>query len=145
MFQPFLFASVAAIGNSIFVYAQRSATYSENPFLFVCASVLVCLAMLTLASLVYKTPGDGNYLFENWITIAISGIGLFITFLGFFLLYNKFGASQFSLYAVISILTTSFGVGILIFREPFNIYQFFGIVLAVLSIVVFAFGKAKAI
>jgi drug/metabolite transporter (DMT)-like permease len=145
MFQPFLYASVAAIGNSIFVYAQRSASYSENPFLFVCASVLVCLVMLTLASLVCKTPGDGNYLLGNWTTIAISGIGLFITFLGFFLLYNKFGASQFSLYAVISIVTTSVGVGVLIFREPFNIYQFFGTALAVLSIVVFIFGKTKAI
>ena len=143
MVLQFLYASLAAIGNSIFVYAQRSATSSDNPFLFVCASVIVCMVMLSVASILYRTSNDASYIISNWWVITISGVGLFITFLGFFLLYNKFGASQFSLYAIISILTTSVGVGIIIFREPFNLYQFFGIILAILSIVMFALGKVK--
>jgi drug/metabolite transporter (DMT)-like permease len=143
--QPLLFATLAAVGNAIFVYGQRGTNPSENPFLFVCGAVAVCLAMFLAASFLYRTPGDGNYVMENWGMITISGIGFFLTFVGFFLLYNKFGASQYSLYAVISILTTSVGVGFIIFREPFNIFQIGGIVLAIGSIVLFTYGKSKGV
>lgn len=145
MMQPLLFATLAAIGNAIFVYGQRGAHSSENPFLFVCGAVAVCLTMFLAASLLYKTPDDGGYLSANWGMIVVSGIGFFVTFVGFFLLYNKFGASQYSLYAVTSILTTSVGVGIIIFREPFNMYQISGIILAILSIVLFTYGKSKGV
>ncbi len=141
--QPLMFATLAAIGNAIFVYGQRGASGSENPFLFVCGAVAICLAMFLAASFMYKTPDDSQYLVDNWGMIIISGIGFFVTFVGFFLLYNKFGASQYSLYAVVSILTTSVGVGIIIFREPFNMYQIGGILLAILSIVLFTYGKSK--
>lgn len=145
MIQPLLFATLAAIGNALFVYGQRGANPSENPFLFVCGAVALCLVLFLAASFVYKTPADGRYLAENWSMIAISGVGFCLTFVGFFLLFNKYGASQYALYAVISILTTSVGVGFIIYREPFNMYQIGGIILAIASIVLFTYGKSRAV
>jgi len=48
--------------------------------------------------------GPTNYLSslkENWIWAIISGLGLFLTCLGFNLLYTRYGASHYILYAVI--------------------------------------------
>ena len=143
MMQPLLFATLAAIGNALFVYGQRGASASPNPFLFVCGATALCLTMFLIASFLYRTPGDGNYMTENWGMIVISGVGFFLTFVGFFLLYNNYGASQYSLYAVISILTTSVGVGIIIYREPVNAYQIAGILMAIASIVLFTYGRSK--
>ena len=144
MLQPILFATLAAIGNAIFVYGQRGAATSENPFLFMGFAVLTCLAFFTVAVLVYRTPDDTAYVAANWRMILLSGFGFFVTFVGFFLLFNKFGASQYTLYAVISILTTSIGVGVFLYRESINLYQIAGTALAVAAIVLFAYGKAKS-
>jgi drug/metabolite transporter (DMT)-like permease len=144
MLQPVLFASLAAIGNAIFVYGQRGAAPAENPFLFMGFAVLACLAFFTVAIVVCKTPDDAAYLADNWRMILLSGFGFFVTFIGFFLLFNKFGASQYTLYAVISILTTSIGIGVIVYRESINAYQIAGTALAVAAIVLFSYGKAKA-
>lgn len=144
MLQPLLFATVAAVGNAIFVYGQRGAAASANPFLFMGFAVLACLAFFSVAVLVYRTPDDTAYLAANWRMILLSGFGFFVTFIGFFLLFNKFGASQYTLYAVISILTTSIGVGVLLYRESINAYEIAGTVLAVAAIVLFSYGKAKS-
>lgn len=143
MNHPLLYALLAAVGNAIYVYGQRGAAVPGNPFLFVAGAVAVCLVLFVAAGLVYRTPGDGRYLAENWGMILIGGTGFFITFVGFFLLYSTYGASQYSLYAVLSILTTSIGVGLVIFREPFNLYQVGGTVLAILAIVLFTCGRTK--
>ena len=143
MSHPLLFALLAAVGNAIYVYRQRGAVVPANPFLFVAGAVTVCLVLFVAASLVYRTPEDGQYISDNWGMIAIGGVGFFITFVGFFLLYSNFGASQYSLYAVLSILTTSIGVGVFVFREPVNMYQVAGTVLAILAIVLFTYGRTK--
>ncbi len=143
MSHPLLYALLAAVGNAVYVYAQRGAVVPSNPFLYVAGAVAVCLVLFVIASMIFRTPEDGQYLADNWAMILIGGVGFFITFVGFFLLYNTFGASQYSLYAVLSILTTSVGVGLLIFREPFNMYQVGGTTLAILAIVLFTYGKTK--
>ncbi len=143
MLQPLLFATLAAVGNAIFVYGQRGVTPPDNPFLFVGGAVLACLAFFCAAGLVAKTPNDAIYAATNWKMMILSGFGFFLTFVGFFLLYNKFGASQYSLYAVISILTTSIGVGVFVYRESINSYQIAATVLAVAAIALFTYGKAK--
>ena len=65
-------------------------------------------------------------------------------FIGFYLLYSQYGAVYYVVYAVLSIITTSVGVGILIFREPFNPYQVGALILAILAIVLFSYGQALA-
>ncbi|MBT6096148.1 MAG: EamA family transporter [Rhodospirillaceae bacterium] len=141
MLKPLLFATLAAIGNAVFVYGQRAAQPTANPFLFTFAAVVVCAAFFGGSALVYRTGADATYLAANWKMATLSGFGFFLTFTGFFLLYNNFGAAQYTLYAVISILTTSLVVGVLIFRETFNVYHMAAVALAIAAIALFTIGN----
>lgn len=143
MWKPILFAGFAAVGNALFVYGQRGTTPGANPFAFTMGAVLVCGLLFVAAALLYRTPADGAYLAANLKNIVLSGIGFFITFVGFFLLYSGFGASYYVVYAVLSILTTSIGVGVIIYREPFNVYQIGSVVLAIAAIALFTYGRSR--
>ena len=72
------------------------------------------------------------------------GVGFFVTFLGFFLLYSRLGASYYIVYAVLAIITTSIGVGVLVFKEPFNGYHVSALLFAIVSIVLYGIGHSKA-
>ena len=67
----------------------------------------------------------------------------FITFVGFYWLYSQQGATNYIVYALLSILTTSIGVGLIIFREPFNKYHIISGVLAVCAILFYGLGQSK--
>jgi len=144
MLKPLLFASLAAIGNALYVYGQRGVTPPQNPFLYVFGATAVCLVLLSGAALLYRSSSDMTYISANAGMIGIGGLGFFLTFVGFFLLYTNFGASQYALYAVISILTTSLGVGVLIYREDFNIYKVASVGFAIVAIVLFTYGNSKS-
>jgi drug/metabolite transporter (DMT)-like permease len=64
-------------------------------------------------------------------SVLLSGIGLFLTYLGFNLLYSRFGASQYVLYAALSIITTTIGVGYLYFKELFHLASVFSCLVAI--------------
>lgn len=145
MLRPLLYALLAAVGNAIFVYGQRGSTQGANPFLFTLGSIAFCTLMFALAALVYRTPSDPAYVASNATAMAIGGLGFFITIVGFFLLYTGYGASQYALYAVLSILTTTVGVGVLIYREPFNVYQVVATLFAVMAIVLFTYGRSRGV
>jgi drug/metabolite transporter (DMT)-like permease len=85
----------------------------------------------------------GGTLAGGWRAILLSGVGLFLTYLGFNLLYTRFGASQYVLYAVLSILTTTIGVGMLWLREPVNLYQKLAVALALAAVVLFSLGQSR--
>jgi len=138
-----VFALLASVGNALFVYGQRGATRSENPFLFTLFSVLVCGTLFVIASFLFKTPDDIHYVLTNYRNILISGLGFFITFVGFFLLYSRYGASYYVIYAVLSIITTSIIVGMLLYHEPFNKYHLMAIGTALLTISLFWIGQTK--
>ena len=72
----------------------------------------------------------------------MAGGGLFLTYLGFNLLYSRFGVSQYVLYAVLSIITTTVFVGIILLREPLNGYRIAAIVLALASIILYSLGQS---
>ena len=143
--RPFLFALIAALGNAVFVYGQRSAAVSANPFLYMAFAVTGGAGLFAVAALLWQSPGNAAYAAANLPYFAISSTGFFFTFLGFYLLYSNFGASQYALYAVLSILTTSLGVGVLAFREPLNLYQWVSLAFAVAAIALWTYGKSKGI
>lgn len=140
MWKALIFAGIAAIGNALFVYGQRQAAVTKNPFLFTAGAVFVCLVGFMGAAYVFRTPDDRFYLNTNSPSILISGLGFFITFLGFYLLYSRFGAVNYAVYAAISILTTSIGVGVLVYKETFNLFQAAALVLAILAVALFSYG-----
>lgn len=143
MWKPLAFAMFAAVGNALFVWAQRGAGKADNPFLFTLAAVVACAVLFVPAALVYRTAGDASYVVAQGLNIAAAGLGFFITFVGFFLLYTSYGASAYVLYATCSILTTTFVVGVLIYREPFNAYQAAAVLLAIIAIGLYTYGRAQ--
>ncbi|MEZ5924857.1 MAG: EamA family transporter [Hyphomicrobiaceae bacterium] len=143
MLRPLAFALFAAIGNALFVWAQRGAGKADNPFLFTFAAVVACAILFLPAAFLYRTPGDGGYVADHGFYIAAAGFGFFMTFVGFFLLYSSYGASAYVLYATLSILTTTFVVGVLIYREPFNLYQAAAVLLAMVAIGLYTYGRTK--
>lgn len=84
-----------------------------------------------------------EYLATNFKWIVVGGVGYFLTFTGFYFLYTRFGASYYALYAVLSIITTSIVVGLLVFRESFNLYYGLAVGTAILTIVLFAVGQSR--
>ncbi len=137
----FLFALIAAIGNALFVYGQRSSTTSDNPFYFLLLTLILCTTLFLASALLSRAPMDLQYILSNRTQILFSGVGFFITFVGFYWLYSKQGATGYIVYALLSILTTSIGVGLILFREPFNRYHVISGLLAVSAIILYGIGQ----
>lgn len=140
MWKALIFAGIAALGNALFVYGQRRAPIAQNPFLFTAGAVLVCTLTFIAASLIFGTQDDLGYLSNHRSSILISGLGFFITFVGFYLLYSRFGAVYYAVYAALSIMTTSVGVGVILYKESLNYYQITAMFLAILAVVLFSYG-----
>ena len=143
IYKVIIFAGLAAIGNAIFVYGQRSSTVSSNPFLFMTGAITLCAIMFIVATLLSDNSATTAYIKQNSWPIVISAIGFFLTFIGFYLMYSRVGAHAYTVYAVLSILTTSVVVGMIIFRESFNAYHVASIGLAVLAVFFYGYGQFK--
>lgn len=78
---------------------------------------------------------------SQWKWILLSGCGLFLTYLGFNLLYRHFGATGYVYYAVLSIITTAIVVGVIIFRERFNLFHAASAAAAVIAIILYTAGQ----
>jgi len=140
---PILYATIAAIGNALFALGQRKATGVENGLLFVGLSAFVAMSGALVCALLIGPVDVGLAVRAHWKAILGSGLGLLLTYLGFNLLYTRYGASQYALYAVLSILTTTIGVGILWLKEPVTIYHKLAIALAIAAMVLFSIGQSK--
>jgi len=141
---PVLFALIAAIGNAVFAYGQKQASGEANGLLFVGASALVAVLLSWSAAPLLGRFEPVSMMKAELGPIVVGGVGLFLTYLGFNLLYTRFGASAYVLYAALSILTTTLVVGGLILKEPMNIYHYAAIVLAVAAVVLFSLGQARS-
>lgn len=140
---PVLFAAIAATGNAMFAFGQKKSSGVENGLLFVALSALVAVFMSFCFSPLAGSFNIRNILNENFSNVVLSGLGLFLTYTGFNLLYSRYGASHYVLYAVISIITTTLIVGILWLKEPVNIYHKIAILLAIVSVVLFSIGQSR--
>lgn len=128
----------------MFALGQKKSADSPNGLLFVSASALVAFLCSTLLSPLMGEFDTEQVVKLHWKAILLSGVGLCLTYIGFNLLYSKFGVSQYVLYAVISIITTTLIVGVLWLREPINIFHKMAIALALVAVVLFSIGQSKA-
>lgn len=139
-----IYALTAAIGNAFFAFGQKKATVN-NSLLFVGLSAIVCIILTFIFIPFFEKDIKTLQLIKtNWPWILISGVGLFLTYIGFNLLYGNFGASAYIFYAVLSIITTSVIVGIIIFKEKINIYHIISMILAITTIILFTYGNKIA-
>ena len=139
-----VFAGIAAVGNALFALGQTRSSGIHNGLLFVAASALMACVLALVASPLLG-PMDATVVFRgHGKSLLLSGAGLFLTYVGFNLLYTRFGASPYVVYAAMSILTTTVGVGFLYLRESMNRYHVAAIFFAVIAIVMFSVGQSKA-
>ncbi|WP_448872601.1 EamA family transporter [Desulfobulbus propionicus] len=141
---PIIFATIAAVGNAMFALGQKTSTNAENGLLFVGLSAFVATLFAVIFAPLLGAMNIEHLLKDNWKAVLLSGIGLFLTYLGFNLLYSRYGASQYALYAVISIITTTIIVGVIWLKEPINVYHKAAIALAIIAVVLFSIGQSKA-
>lgn len=136
-------ALLAAVGNGLFAFGQRRAEVVANPFLFILPALIVC-ALAGALTLPFMPATDSmTYLRRNWLWTLLSGVGFYLTHLGFYFLYSRFGASHYALYAVLSILTTSVLVGIVLMGERVNGFHWAAIGCALVTVVLFAIGQSR--
>ncbi|MDR3541676.1 MAG: EamA family transporter [Desulfosporosinus sp.] len=140
---PIIFATIAAIGNAMFAFGQKKSAGVENGLLFVGLSALVAVFLVLSFSSLGGVVDVGHTMKDNWRNLLISGVGLFLTYLGFNLLYSRYGVSQYVLYAVLSIFTTTILIGMYWLKEPINIFHKIAILMAVLGVIFFSIGQAK--
>jgi len=138
------FAAIAAVGNAMFALAQRQSAGVANWLLFVGASALIAFALSAMCAPLLGPLEAGALIRGQWRSLLLSGAGLFLTYVGFNLLYSRFGTSPYVVYAALAIITTSVGVGYLYLREPVNHYHIAAILLAAAAIVAFSLGQSKA-
>ena len=128
-----LFALLAAGGNAMFAAGQRLTTGIDNSFSGVAMSVVVCLVLVTIAVIVsggYR--GMTTAFTANWRWALLSGTGLFLTYLGFSLLYGTFGAGAYVYYAVLSMI---------ILREQVNVYHILSGLTSIGAIILYSIGN----
>jgi drug/metabolite transporter (DMT)-like permease len=140
---PIFFATIAAVGNAMFALGQKKSVDVQNGLLFVGLSALAAVLLALSCAPLMGVFDAGGLLRGNWRAVMLSGIGLFLTYLGFNLLYSRYGVSQYVLYAVISIITTTIIVGMFWLREPVNLYHKIAIAMAIASVVLFSIGQAR--
>jgi drug/metabolite transporter (DMT)-like permease len=143
IFLPLFFALIAAVGNAMFALGQKKSA-GINGLAFVGTSALVAALLAWSASPLLGGVNLSKLLQRNGLNILLAGSGLFLTYLGFNLLYTRFGVSQYVLYAVLSILTTTVFVGIFLLREPLNGFRIAAIVLALASIILYSLGETTS-
>jgi len=139
-----LFAGIAAVGNALFALAQRQSSGTHNTLLFVAASALVACLLCGILGMCLGSLESLAVIRAHWKSLLISGTGLFLTYLGFNLLYTHFGAMPYVVYASMSILTTTIGVGILYLKETVNSYQIAAVLFAIIAVVLFSVGQSRA-
>lgn len=142
----FLFALIAAIGNALFAAGQKKAAGIDNSLLFIGLSALVCVLLTSITVLFLANKNSyqlhtADFISKYGIWILVSGTGLFLTYLGFNLLYSRFGAGSYVYYAVLSIITTSLIVGFFVFKEKLNLYHLASMTCAIITIILFNVGN----
>jgi drug/metabolite transporter (DMT)-like permease len=137
------FAAIAAVGNAMFALAQRQSAGVTNGLLFVGMSAFVAFALSIVCSPLLGPTEAGDLLRSQWRALLLGGFGLFLTYVGFNLLYSRFGASPYVVYAALAIVTTTVGVGFLYLREPMNLYHIVAVLLAAAAIVAFSLGQSR--
>ena len=137
----FSFALFAAMGNVFFVLGSRRGGSAPNPLAFTAGAMTVSLTLFALGWLLLGPRGSLEFYKRSGGWIALSGLGIFMTFLGFYLLYSRFGTSYYTLFVVTSMVLTTLVLSLWILREGINAYGIASVVAAMVSI--FFFGMSK--
>jgi drug/metabolite transporter (DMT)-like permease len=140
-FTAVLLAGIAAFGNALYAFGQKKAAVHENPFMFGAFSLFVGAILLFIVSVSFKFSGSFTYFSQNlkWIFAAASGY-VFLN-IGLFFLYKNFGATYYTLYAVLAMISTSLLLAAIILKESINGYHIAALCTGVITVILFMLGK----
>lgn len=138
-----LFASLAAVGNALVALGQVKGGTGKSPFMFLTFALAICLALISGAALLMDNGSWTQFARNTWVWFCVTGIGFFLTFTGFYLMYSRFGASSYVIYAVISATLTTLGVGVAIQHEKLGMMRSLALVTCVITVALFSLGKPK--
>lgn len=144
IFGALSFAFLAALGNALYASGQKQSSQVENALSFIMWSALIATALAFITAPVISSPQYLSTFKSNWLWILISGVGLYITYIGFYFLYSRYGTTYYILYAVLSIITTSVLLGLVYFKEVFNIYHWAALLFAIMTMVLFSIGQTRS-
>ena len=137
---PLLLTLVAAIGNGFYAWGQRKATGSMNSLLVVAGSAGLAALLALLASPLVG-PVSRHGIRQAVVPVLWSGFGLFLCYIGFNLLYTRYGTAYYVVYAAIAIITTTVVVGFVINGEPVNRFHIASLATALVTVVLFQLGE----
>lgn len=135
------FALFAALGNVFFVLGSRKSGPSPNPLTFTAGAMTVSLTLFLTGWLLFGPRGSMEFIRRSGGWMALAGIGMFMTFLGFYLLYSRFGTSYYTLFVMTSMILTTLVLSLWILQEGINLYGVLSIVAATVSIAFFGLSK----
>lgn len=137
----FVIALLAAIGNAMVTYGQKKSGPFHNPYFYGGASLLLAGMIMIGIACFFKMEDWQQFIRMNfgWICMAASGLVILNIFL--YLLFRWYGASYYTLYSVLAVLTTSILLSVAILKEPMNKWYWISILFAVLSIFFFMKGS----
>ena len=141
--EPFFFAFLAAIGSALFALAQKEAQ-AINPFTFVAFSAGVAMILATAASPLFGASYYRQAFFCHWRQVIFSGIGSILVYVGFNLLFSLYGTTYYIIYAVLSIITTTFFVGHIYFKETFNRYHWIALASSMITVIFYSIGQMNS-
>lgn len=136
-------ALAAALANAVFATAQKKVTGVANPFYFLIFSSTVSLFIWLVFSCFFPPVSAWTYLRQNGLWIGVGGAGFALLSVCIYQLFSQYGASYYTLYAMLAILTTSILAGVLLFGERYNGYTLLSIGCAGLSIIFFYLSKTR--
>jgi len=140
---PFLLAFAASIGNAIVTIGQKKANSFSNPFFFGAFSLLIASVIFFIIAMFFGTRGLSNYVYVNSKWFATTGLGLVLLNIFLYFLYRNYGATYYTLYSILAIVTTSIFVAVYFFNEKMNLYYWISLTFALLTIVFFMKGKSS--
>ncbi len=144
IYSALLFALIAAVGNALFAFGQKKSVVVDHPFIFIISALVVCLTLFAVTSFLHPKPEISTFIKGNYPWVLISGVGFWLVFIGFYFLYSRYGVSHYVVYAVLSIISTSIIVGIMVFKESFNLYHLLSVITAIMTVVLFTIGQGKS-
>jgi drug/metabolite transporter (DMT)-like permease len=142
---PLSFALIAAVGNALFVIGQRKSAAMPALLVSFISMLVASIIMIVMILVSNNLPSKDSLLqyrgLSKWL--IMSGIGQVLISVGFAILYGRYGANNFVLYAVSSIFITVVFVGGLVFKETLHTYHIISLVFAILAIAFFTMGNSK--
>lgn len=134
----YYFTMLLTVGaNLIYHLTQKSISPNSNPLVSILITYIVAIS-ITLIAIIFFPPKTGlvsEIKSLNWASYAL-GFGIVAIELGFLFVYRAgWNISIVSLYSNIAAAIFLVPIGLLFFKESLKISNVFGIVLAIISII----------